>query len=362
MKRINICSTLAYAVFLAVLFAALAVPADAVYIKTAYLRYGGTAGETLTTGQVIAVKDADGEWYKADSDSATIRPALGIVGNKTGGDGESVEVVLWGLVGGYTGLTEGGAVYLSETAGSYTQSAPAWSQVIGHAVSATEILYNFQNYFDTSSLTALGTLTGASPIILEGASADAYETTFAVTDPTADNTITIPDDTGALILSTLATNAEDVADSVWGATNGIVAEGATADDYEITITWADPTADNTITLPDDTAYVAYQPGGATTSAADSLAIPITHSIVTKTTGADAEALTLADGEEGQTLTITLGTDGGGAGTLTPSTATGWATAVFADAGDTITVQYVDDSVGWILLSAYGLTAQPTVTQ
>lgn len=104
-----------------------------------------------------------------------------------------------------------------------------------------------------------------------------------------------------------------------------------------------------------------QPTGTTTSAADSLAIPITHAIVVKTTGADAEALTLANGTNGQSLTITLGTDGGGDGTLTPATATGWATVVFADAGDTINVTYIDDTVGWRLDGCYGLTAQPTVT-
>jgi len=108
---------------------------------------------------------------------------------------------------------------------------------------------------------------------------------------------------------------------------------------------------------------AVQPQGTTTSAADSLAIPVTHSNVQKTTGADAEALTIVDGTPGQILTITLDTDGGGNGTLTGdtnSTASGWSTILFADAGDTATLMYVDDTVGWIILGCYGLTAQPTV--
>jgi hypothetical protein len=57
-----------------------------------------------------------------------------------------------------------------------------------------------------------------------------------------------------------------------------------------------------------------QQTGATTSIADSLAIPITAAIVSKTTGADAEALTIVDGSPGQVLTITLAVDGGGTGT------------------------------------------------
>ncbi len=107
------------------------------------------------------------------------------------------------------------------------------------------------------------------------------------------------------------------------------------------------------TIYDDTPIAAV--------AADVLVIPLTKPYVQKTTGADAEALTLADGIPGQTVTINLVTDGGGDGTLTPATATGWATVVFADAGDQVTFGYVDDTVGWIVLSALGLTAQPTIT-
>jgi len=99
----------------------------------------------------------------------------------------------------------------------------------------------------------------------------------------------------------------------------------------------------------------------TTSIADALAIPVTHGYVIKTTGGDAEALTLADGDPGQVLIINLTTDGGGDGTLTPATATGWATIVFADAGDQATLLYVDDTIGWIILGAKGVSAPPVTT-
>lgn len=100
---------------------------------------------------------------------------------------------------------------------------------------------------------------------------------------------------------------------------------------------------------------------ATTSAADSLAIPVTHAIVAKTTGADAEALTLADGEPGQELIIYLATDGGGDGTLTPTTATGWATIVFADAGDRAVLRYIDDTIGWVIAGLSGVAGPPVTT-
>ena len=60
--------------------------------------------------------------------------------------------------------------------------------------------------FATSS--AGGTLTGAlivssnievgASVIFEGATADAYETTFSITDPTADRTVTFPNQTGTV--------------------------------------------------------------------------------------------------------------------------------------------------------------------
>ena len=99
----------------------------------------------------------------------------------------------------------------------------------------------------------------------------------------------------------------------------------------------------------------------TAVAADVLAIPVTHGYIAKTTGADAEALTLADGDPGQVLVVNLTTDGGGDGTLTPVTATGWATIVFADAGDQATLLFIDDTIGWILLGAKGVAAPPATS-
>ena len=94
---------------------------------------------------------------------------------------------------------------------------------------------------------------------------------------------------------------------------------------------------------------------------DVLAIPVTHGYVAKTTGADAEALTLADGRPGQILVINLTTDGGGDGTLTPATATGWSTIVFADALDQATLLFVNDSIGWVILGAKGAAGPPVTT-
>lgn len=101
--------------------------------------------------------------------------------------------------------------------------------------------------------------------------------------------------------------------------------------------------------------------GSATVAADVLAIPVTKRYVAKTTGADAEALTLANGVAGQRLNIALVVDGGGDGTLTPTTRSGFATIVFADAGDIVDLEYVDDTVGWILVGSAGVAAPPVIT-
>lgn len=89
----------------------------------------------------------------------------------------------------------------------------------------------------------------AAGIEFEGTTSDDFETTLSVTDPTADQTIVLPDASGTAMLSTLATNAPDVANSVTGASAALVFEG-TADAFETSLTATDPTGDRTITLPD----------------------------------------------------------------------------------------------------------------
>lgn len=124
----------------------------------------------------------------------------------------------------------------------------------------------------TNEITITGEIQGATPLVLEGATKNVYETSIAVTDPTADRTITIPDATGTLAIilgtgasvsipSTLATNGVDVANSVWGGTNQIIMEGATADVHETIITPTDATADRTLTTPDATGTIMLSTAG-----------------------------------------------------------------------------------------------------
>ena len=111
-------------------------------------------------------------------------------------------------------------------------------------------------------------------MVWEGATDDAYETTLAFTDPTADRTYTLPDGAGNVVLpdttDTLTnktftsptinggtmsgsfTGTMDITGTVLSGASPFVFEGATADDYETTLAITDPTADRTLTLPNAT--------------------------------------------------------------------------------------------------------------
>jgi len=93
-------------------------------------------------------------------------------------------------------------------------------------------------------------------VILWNDDAHSYSTTLTATQPTADRTITIPNATGTVAL------AENVAALSGATFTGnisvpsqIIFEGATANDFETTLAVTDPTADRTITFPDLTGTV-----------------------------------------------------------------------------------------------------------
>lgn len=89
-------------------------------------------------------------------------------------------------------------------------------------------------------------------------------------------------------------------------------------------------------------------GSATLSGAG--AIPITTSLVKYTSTGVAQALTLANGVDGQRLTIVHDVDGG-SGVLTPTTKTGFSTVTFTNAGDTVDLVYVTTR-GWMVTGSY----------
>ena len=164
----------------------------------------------------------------------------------------------------------------------------------------------------TGTMDITGTvLSGASPLVFEGATADAHETTWAFVDPTGDRTITFPNATDTLIgkattdtltnksldlgsntltgtlsefnaalqsatfatltgsntltnkiltsptinggtMSGSFTGTMDITGTVLSAASPLVFEGASADAHETTWAFVDPTGDRVISIPNAT--------------------------------------------------------------------------------------------------------------
>jgi len=104
-----------------------------------------TAGEAIdasSTPQLVYKSSSDGKIYKADADDNTKRRWFGFVDNAQNvALNATVEVVSEGIVSGFSGLTNGQYVYMTNTAGSISHT-PSTTFVgrVGIAVSATEIL------------------------------------------------------------------------------------------------------------------------------------------------------------------------------------------------------------------------------
>lgn len=101
------------------------------------------ASEALDARDFVNIWDDLGtaKARKADASAASTR-AHGIVVDSFL-SGANATIISEGKVGGFTGLTMGEPVFLSLTAGEITQTPPTaageiW-QVLGHAISATEI-------------------------------------------------------------------------------------------------------------------------------------------------------------------------------------------------------------------------------
>jgi hypothetical protein len=133
-----------------------------------------------------------------------------------------------------------------------------WSELdyVPSATSLGSSLGDYIELIEKSAADGVAELDGSknilapAGIIFEG-TADAHETTLSVVDPTADRTITLPNTSGTVITTG---NLSDITNiGVFSST--ITMEGSTANDFELTLSAGDPTADRTITFPDETGTV-----------------------------------------------------------------------------------------------------------
>ena len=96
----------------------------------------GTLGATTEAGEVVALQ-ADGKWDPADASAVNLFCGVCIQG---GGDTDPTEIVLYGPVKVLVDGTPGTAIYISDTAGEYSETAGTKSYIIGYAETA-EILW-----------------------------------------------------------------------------------------------------------------------------------------------------------------------------------------------------------------------------
>ena len=139
----------------------------------------------------------------------------------------------------------------------------AWNSISSYAnVVPGDLNTTLNGYLETTDLgdTVAELVDGdlyipGTDIIFEGTE-NAFELILAAPDVAADQTVTLPNATTTLVgrdTTDTLTNKTLTSPVVSGLTlsdSSIIFEGATADSYETTLTVGEPTADNTITLPD----------------------------------------------------------------------------------------------------------------
>lgn len=147
--------------------------------------------------------------------------------------------------------------------------------------------------------------TGSTLAVADGKTLTVSNTlTLAGTDST---TMTFPSASGTVMTSSLSTNAVSAANAIWGASNALTFEGATANAYETSVTVTDPTADRTITLPDAT--------GTVTLAQSSTAVSLTADNQAVTPGTATRIQLSSDNATATNRTFTLDATGAITGQL-----------------------------------------------
>ena len=197
-------------------------------------------------------------------------------------------------------------------------------------------------------------LTTARTAILGMASED---WTTGANGTTLELSTTSPTTTSRIARMTLAGTA---AAATWtgGATNLTITAG-TGNSRTMTLqtTTSGGTATNALTL--DAAQGATFTGVmimSTDTLSGAGAVSVTKDTTKLTSSGVAQAITLANGVDGQIKRIIHDVDGGSM-VLTHATKTGWSTATFTNAGETLTLEYATTR-GWFVLSSYLTVVAP----
>lgn len=136
---------------------------------------------------------------------------------------------------------------------------PASTDAINIPLDMANLANDVQTYIDSNALTTTGTYTltnktiGSTGLFFEGATDNGFETLLTVVDPTADNTITLPNLSGTVSLiaatETLSNKTFNTQIAINGSASGtaIITAPNTAGTPTLTL----PTATGTFALLDD---------------------------------------------------------------------------------------------------------------
>ncbi len=177
-----------------------------------------------------------------------------------------------------------------------------------------------------------GTPTAPSSIVFEGTNADPYETTLTVVEPTQDNTITLPDTTGTVVIATASqtlTNKTLTSPIISGSpvitglsSAGMISSSATPKDYVDSILGsATAAATSAASAATSAASAATSASSAATSASNALT-----SANSASTSATAAATSAASAATSATAAATSATSAAASATTASNSASAAATS------------------------------------
>ena len=208
-----------------------------------FLKDGGTTFGSLTnTSGNLIIKSGTTTAMTFSGANVTIAGDLTVSGTTTTVDSSTINVTNSFTFEGSTA----DSFETTLTVADPTADRTVTIQDATHTLVGRDTTDTLTNKTLTSPVLTTPIFTGATDqrgsFVFEGATADSFETTVSVVDPTADRTINFPNASGTV--------------AVIQSGASIIFEGATADSFETTITMTDPTADRTITFPDTTGTVS----------------------------------------------------------------------------------------------------------
>ncbi len=249
------------------------------------------------------------------------------------------------------GLTASGSDSEDFSGGTGTFKTSSGANTLSGAVSVsatTPSITLATGQTNTGFLSILGKTSGGLKLTVADASAFLVTATLsAQTSGTA--ALTIPDFAGVADEFTFKTKAQTMANKTLTTpviATGLTASGSAANDF----------SGSTGTFLTSTGLSTVGGGlvGSTQALSGAGAVNVTSMITKLTTTGGAQALSLADGTNGQIKIIVHDVDGGSA-VLTPTTKTGFSTITFTNVGESATLVFVTTR-GWIILALNGAVA------